>query len=132
MLVHRMTHSPEELIALARSWLACFERKDVEALVALYAEDARHTSPKIRALHPETGGYLIGRAALRAWWADAFRRLPALHYEETALTANSARVLMEYLRHAPGEPDLKVAEVLEVVDGPARRGLIQASRVYHG
>ena len=119
---------PEVLIALARSWLACFARKDVDALVALYAEDARHTSPKLRALHPETGGFLVGRAALRAWWADAFQRLPALRYEETALTADGTRVFMEYLRHAPGEPDLPVAEVLET-DGT---GLIQASRVYHG
>jgi hypothetical protein len=34
---------------------------------------------------------------------------------------------MEYLRHVPGEPDLPVAEVLEVRDG-----LIVASRVFHG
>ncbi len=34
---------------------------------------------------------------------------------------------MEYLRLAPGEPDLPVAEVLEV-----EGGLIRASRVYHG
>jgi len=121
---------PEVLIALARTWLACFERKDVDALVALYAEDARHTSPKLRALHPETGGFLVGRAALRAWWADAFQRLPALRYQETALTADGTRVFMEYLRHAPGEPDLPVAEVLET--SGTLPLLIQASRVYHG
>jgi ketosteroid isomerase-like protein len=114
---------------LARRWLACFERADVDALVALYAEDARHTSPKIRALHPETGGFLVGKAALRAWWADAFRRLPGLRYQERTLTAEGARVFMEYVRHAPGEPDMPVAEVLEI--DPAT-GLIVASRVFHG
>ena len=119
-----------DLVALARRWLACFERADLEGLVALYAEGAVHTSPKIRALHPATGGKLIGKAALRAWWQDAFARLPGLRYEEQALTADAAsgRVFMEYLRHAPGEPDLPVAEALDV----GSDGRIVASRVFHG
>jgi hypothetical protein len=118
-----------DLHALARRWLRCFADRDVDALVALYAPDARHTSPKIRALHPETGGFLVGREALRAWWADAFRRLPGLRYEEQTLTAEPGRVFMEYLRRAPNDPDMPVAEVLEV---DRATGLIVASRVYHG
>jgi hypothetical protein len=117
-----------DLAALARRWLACFEAADLEGLLALYAEDAVHTSPKIRVLHPETGGVLRGKPALRAWWQGAFARLPGLKYEETSLTCEAPRVFMEYVRKAPGEADLPVAEVLEV--GAA--GLIVASRVYHG
>lgn len=116
-----------DLIDIARRWLACFERADVEGLLALYAEDAEHTSPKIRARHPDTGGALRGKAALRAWWADAFGRIPGLRYVEQTLTSDGTRVFMEYLRHAPGEPDLPVAEVLDV-----ENGLIVRSRVYHG
>jgi ketosteroid isomerase-like protein len=119
--------SADDLIALARRWLGCFETHDVDALVALYAEDARHTSPKLRASRPATGGFLVGRAALRDWWADAFRRIPDLRYRELSLTAGGGRVFMEYLRLVPDEPDLPVAEVLEV-----EGGLIRASRVYHG
>jgi len=114
-------------IAVARRWLDCFARHDLEGLLALYAEDAVHVSPKIRVRHPETGGRLVGKAALRAWWADAFLRLPDLGYEERTLTADDRRVFMEYLRRAPGEPDLPVAEVLDV-----EGGVIVASRVYHG
>jgi ketosteroid isomerase-like protein len=119
--------NPRDLLALARRWLACFETHDVDALVALYAPDARHTSPKLRVQRPETGGFVVGRAAMRDWWADAFARLPKLRYLEKQLTADGERVFMEYLRVTPGEPDLPVAEVLEVKDG-----LIAASRVYHG
>ncbi len=122
-----MPADPADLLRIAKRWLACFERQDAEALVALYAEDARHTSPKLRVQRPETGGFLVGREALRAWWLDAFRRIPQLRYEEKSLTADGDRVFMEYIRHAPNEPDLPVAEVLEV-----RAGLIVASRVYHG
>ena len=50
--------------AIAQAWLDAFNTGDVPKLVALYAEECTHTSPKIRALHPETGGKLVGRAAL--------------------------------------------------------------------
>ena len=114
-------------LALARAWLDAFNRHDVDALVALYAEDATHTSPKIRALHPDSGGKLVGKAALAAWWRDANARLPGLRYEPTAIVADDARAIIEYLRHAPGEPPLPVAEAFDV-----RGGTIVASRVYHG
>lgn len=116
-----------DLVALARRWLACFDTKDVDALVALYAPDARHFSPKLRAQRPASGGCIRGRVELRDWWADAFRRIPQLRYVETRITAQPGRVVLEYVRSAPGEPDLPVAEVFEV-----EAGLIRESRVYHG
>jgi len=112
---------------IGRAWMRAFNAHDVEALVALYADDATHTSPKIRALHPGTGGKLVGKAALAAWWRDANARLPNLRYEETAITANESRVVVEYLRHAPNEAVMPVAEVFDVAGGK-----IVASRVYHG
>lgn len=113
--------------AIAMKWLHAFNAHDVDALVALYADDATHTSPKIRALHPDTGGKLVGKPALAAWWKDANARLPNLRYDLVALTANDERVFIEYLRHAPNEPPMPVAEVFDV-----RNGLIVASRVFHG
>ena len=120
--------APERNQAVARAWLEAFNAYDVDALVALYSEGATHTSPKIRALHPDTGGKLVGKQALARWWREANARLPGLRYELTALTASAERVFIEYLRHAPGgEPPMPVAEVFDVRDG-----LIVASRVYHG
>src|SRR6476659_2420560 len=112
---------------IAERWLAAFNAHDVDRLVALYADDATHTSPKIRALHPETGGRLLGKEALAKWWRDANARLPNLRYEETALTADDTRVILEYVRHAPGEAPMPVCEAFDVRDGK-----IIASRVYHG
>ena len=107
--------------------MRAFNAYDVDALVALYADDATHTSPKIRALFPDTGGKLQGKAALAKWWRDANARLPNLRYEETAITANASRVIVEYLRHCPGEPTMPVAEAFDITSGK-----ITASRVYHG
>lgn len=113
--------------SIAEAWLAAFEARDLDALLALYADDATHTSPKIRTLHPETGGKLVGKAAMRTWWADAFVRLPGLRYIKTSITADSEAVFLEYLRRVPGEADMPIAEVFEI-----RAGYIVASRVFHG
>ena len=93
----------------------------------LYADDAHHTSPKIRALHPESGGKLVGKPALRAWWADSFARLPGLRYVMTSITADADRALLEYVRVLPGEADMPIAEVFDIA-----KSVIVASRVFHG
>jgi len=115
-------------VDLARRWLAAFNARDLDGLLSLYADDAVHHSPKLRERRPETQGRVEGKAALRAWWADAFARLPTLRYEAVSLCGDAARVWMEYRRVVPGEADLMVAESL--VTGPS--GLIVESRVYHG
>jgi len=112
---------------IALAWFAAFNAHDLEQLLALYADHAPHYSPKLKARRPETGGFVQGKAALRAWWKDAFDRLPGLHYEVLKLTSDDMQVFMEYIRHVDGEEDLRVGEVLEIAEGK-----IVASRVYHG
>ncbi len=118
---------PSVLRGIAERWLRAFEQRELDALLALYADTATHTSPKIRARHPETGGLLRGKAAMRAWWQDAFDRLPSMRYEQPVITADDRRAYMEYVRKVAGEPDLPVAEVLDIEGGK-----IVASRVFHG
>jgi ketosteroid isomerase-like protein len=117
----------DALLALARAWLDAFNGRDLERLLALYADDAVHTSPKLRVQRPETHGEIRGKAALRAWWADAMTRLPELHYAGKHLSAGEDRVVMEYERQNPGEVSYMVAETLVV-----SAGLIVSSHVYHG
>ena len=62
-----------------------------------------------------------------SWWRASNARIPGLRYELTALTANDDRVFIEYIRHAPAEGPMPVAEVFDI-----RGGKIVASRVYHG
>lgn len=110
---------------VARAWVEAFNAHDVPRLVALYAPNARHVSPKLRARGGD--GAIVGHAALTEWWADAVRRLPTLRYELTTVTADDARVFIEYVRHVDGEAPMSVAEVFDVADGQ-----IVHSRVYHG
>ncbi len=112
---------------IAIAWLHAFNTRDLDGLLALYGENCTHTSPKIRDLHPETGGKLIGKAAMRAWWADSFARLPSLCYIESRITADPDCVVLEYTRRVDGQPDLPIAEAFDIADGK-----IVASRVFHG
>ncbi len=112
---------------IAAKWFEAFNEHDLEKLLSLYHDEAQHYSPKLKIRQPETNGMVSGKPALRAWWQDAFDRLPTLSYLPTSFTANNDRVFMEYARKVAGEPDMLVAEVLEIKDG-----LIVASRVYHG
>ena len=120
-----MSTSGIESIAL--QWFKAFNTHDLEKLLSLYDNEAKHYSPKLKIRMPETNGLVTGKEELRGWWKDAFDRLPSLNYVITSLTANESRIFMEYIRKVDGEEDMLMAEILEI-----RNGLIFASRVYHG
>lgn len=111
---------------IALNWFAAFNEHDIEKLLALYAEDAEHYSPKLKERQPATKGLIKGKNALRSWWTDAFARLPQLKYEVLLLTADDEQIFMEYDRHVPNEATMRVGEVLVI-----RENKIVASRVYH-
>lgn len=116
---------PNESIAL--QWFEAFNTHNLEQLLSLYDDQAQHFSPKLKVRQPETNGLIQGKDALRAWWQDAFDRIPSLQYQVNTLTANDERVFMEYTRMTEGDPNMLVAEVLEI-----KNGRIVFSRVYHG
>jgi hypothetical protein len=121
-----MTITLAELQAVAHAWFHAFNDHNLEELLSLYDDDAQHYSPKLKIRHPETEGLIKGKPALRAWWQDAFNRLPTLRYELIRLTPYENRVFMEYVRHVEGEENLYVGEMLELENGK-----IIASSVFH-
>ncbi|HQE12392.1 MAG TPA: nuclear transport factor 2 family protein [Flavipsychrobacter sp.] len=122
-----MQQQEQKNTTIAELWFAAFNQHHLENLLALYDTNAVHYSPKLKIRQPETNGLVAGKDALRAWWQDAFNRLPSLQYLPTSFTANEHRVFMEYIRKVDGEVDMLVAEVLEISNNK-----IVASRVYHG
>ncbi len=117
----------QQNLTIATKWFEAFNEHNLEKLLSLYHNEAKHYSPKLKIRLPETNGLVCGKDALSAWWQDAFDRLPTLSYTPTTLTANDERIFMEYIRRVENEPEMLVAEVLEIKDGS-----IVASRVYHG
>ncbi len=115
---------PGEIVS---QWLDAFNRGDADAMVELYADEAIHSSPKLRIADPASGGRLAGKAALRRWWSDAFNRQPPMRYELVTMIEGDDVVAIEYLRHRAGEATTQVAEVFQIHEGKIVR-----SNVYHG
>jgi ketosteroid isomerase-like protein len=72
----------------AREWIAAWNTRDLDRVMAHYAPDIELSSPLAAERVPGSGGYIRGEAALRAYWEPALAANPELHFElEAVLTA---------------------------------------------
>ncbi len=65
----------------AQKWVEAWNSHDLDRVMAHYAEDFEMTSPFIATLMGEASGALKGKDQVRAYWAQALKRLPDLHFE---------------------------------------------------
>ena len=88
-------HATADLLALGQDWIAVWNSRDLERVLALYADDAEMSSPKIVALGFDAGGTLRGKDNLRAYWRKALTFRPNLHFTliETFVSPDSVAVL---------------------------------------
>lgn len=126
-MVHRRPLSEAESNAtapLAERWLAAWNARDLERILALYAPDARHTSARVRAL----GGAedtLQGVEAIRDYFRRGLAEYPSLQFDPISVSTGPRTVAIEYMRHGVDEAE-PTLELLET-NGD---GLIGHSRVY--
>ena len=73
-------HDATRLAALGREWIAAWNSRDLERVLALYAEDCEMTSDKIQALGFDSSGTLSGKAKIRTYWGKALTLLPNLQF----------------------------------------------------
>lgn len=64
----------------ARSWLSDWNRHDLEAILDHYADDVVFRSPKVLAYSGGKTDTIVGRAALRAYFARGLAFRPDLHF----------------------------------------------------
>ena len=74
-------HTPADLVALGREWIARWNSRDLERVLALYADDFEMTSDKIQLLGFDLSGMLRGKDKVRAYWTKALTLVPDLHFE---------------------------------------------------
>ncbi|MEW6120135.1 MAG: nuclear transport factor 2 family protein [Pseudomonadota bacterium] len=114
-----MTHpTPDAARAFARDWIAAWNARDLDAVLAHYSEDCTFTSPFVARFAGAPGGRLAGKARLRAYWTAALAALPALHFELVDVLAGVDCITILYRGHRGLS-----AEVFELgTDGKAVRG----------
>lgn len=99
--------------AFAARWYAAWNARDVDAIVALYADDVEFSSPFVSALGFGIQGVVHGAGVLRAYVEMALSRVQDLHFEPIALCAGARGHTVIYRNHS----GVMVAETHEVENG---------------
>jgi len=94
----------------AQRYYAAWNARDIDAIVALYADDIEFSSPYIMALGFSADGVILGKAMLRAYVERALERAPQLTFTPEALYVGARGHTLIYRNHR-GE---RAAEVHEM------------------
>ncbi|HEX3611929.1 MAG TPA: enoyl-CoA hydratase-related protein [Sporichthyaceae bacterium] len=101
----------------AKAWAAAWNDRDVESVLAHFAEGITFSSP-VAAQVVGGDGVVRGKDALRAYWNLALERVPDLHFEILGTYRGTDSVVIHY-RNQKG---IEVCEVLHFADGLAVAG----------
>jgi ketosteroid isomerase-like protein len=114
-------HEAAQLAALGREWIAAWNSRDLERVLALYSEDSEMTSDKIPALGFDASGTLRGKAGIRAYWGKALQLLPNLHFEliDTYVSPDSIVVFYQNERGAKICEYLRLNAESKIIQGSA-------------
>jgi enamine deaminase RidA (YjgF/YER057c/UK114 family) len=112
-------------------WHESIKARDVDGLMALYAEDAVFETPFILAvLKDKTEGILKGKAAIGSFFAAGFLKPESglgRWYRTGTFFANGRQLVWEYPRETPQGDQVDLVEVMDLANG-----LIAHHRVYWG
>lgn len=61
-------------------WIDAWNRHDLDAILAHYADDFEMRSPYIAQIGGEPSGVLRGKSAVGAYWTAALAKMPELHF----------------------------------------------------
>lgn len=114
-------HDRASFEAFARDWVAAWNRRDVDAIVAHYAPDGRFTSPV--ALERLGSATVIGRDALKAYWSGAIK-LASLQFTLDRAVWDDARreLVVIYFAERGGKKNRAMEAMVFGADGLIREG----------
>lgn len=73
------------VVEFSQAWAAAWNRRDVDAVLEHFHDDAIFTSPVAQRIGFAADGVIIGKDALRHYWVAALERNPRLHFDVTAV-----------------------------------------------
>ena len=120
-----------EIRRIYERWHETVVARDLDGLIALYAEDAVLETPLILATLPDrTKGILTGRSEIRSFFAAGLKKLQtnlAKWYRTGLFFSNGRQLTWEYPRETPNGDQIDLVEVMDIANG-----LIHSHRVYWG
>ncbi len=127
-----MTENTDEQIRhVYEQWHETIKVRDLDGLMALYAEDAVFETPFILAVVKDaTRGVLTGKTDIRSFFAAGFLKPESglgRWYRTGTFYANGRQLVWEYPRETPQGDQVDLVEVMDIA-----HGLITHHRVYWG
>lgn len=106
----------------ARDWVDAWNRRDAEAVLAHYAEDAVFVSPKAERI--VGSARLVGKAALRSYWQTALTQIKSLRFTlDAASWSPRAQTLTVLYQAALGDAaPVRATEIMRFRDGSIVHG----------
>ena len=111
-----MTH--DEALAWAQQWIGEWNRRDVEAVLAHFADDVEFCSPLVISVTGEPTGIVRGRDALRDYWVAALAERPNLHFELDDVNVGVDAIVIHYRNQGRQASEVAVFDA----DGKVARG----------
>ena len=109
----------------AHEWIAAWNSHDLDRILAHYSDDFQMTSPLIAQWLGVADGKLLGKEAVRSYWAQGLEKMPQLQFKllDVVVGVNSLGIVFESV----GLP----RTVLEFMQLDARK-LCVRSEALHG
>jgi predicted SnoaL-like aldol condensation-catalyzing enzyme len=118
----------QDIERIYRLWDEALGKRDLEASLSLYAEDASIESPLVQHLLRTKEGIVRGKEALRKFITLVFRTNPPQRKRfKQGFFTDGRVVTWEYPRASPDGDQMDLVEVMEI-----ENGLIKRHRVYWG
>lgn len=115
----------EEMLRHAEAWIAAWNRRDLDAVLADFSDQAEFRSPRARAV---TGSaHLEGKAALAGYWQAGLAELRSLRFTLLSATCDveAQRMVVHYIARLNDRP-LRACEIFQFQDGQK----VQAEALY--
>jgi ketosteroid isomerase-like protein len=81
----------------AAEWYAAWNAHDLERILSHYADDVEMASPLVAELAGRADGRIVGKDALRAYFAAGLEKYPDLHFEPLELFAGVDSLVLRYV-----------------------------------
>jgi hypothetical protein len=116
-----------DALRFAVDWIEAWNRLDIEAVLATFADGVAFTSPT--ALATVGDGTVHGKQELRAYWSAALARISTLRFvlERTLWDAETQELAIIHVSEVNGEAR-RVSENLRF----NQAGRVEAAEVFHG
>jgi uncharacterized protein (TIGR02246 family) len=119
--------SPDFPSAFAAQWIANWNARDAEAVLAHFADDCVFESPIAQTITGEAK--LIGKDKLRAYWQAALARIPSLHFMLDDVAWDAARRTLAVMYTSRVADRVTACSELMTFDEQGRQTL---GRAYYG